>query len=81
MNTVVKLIIGVIIFFAGIYWYVAELFGQGFSMYGISTIKSLATVFFGLFGLLLIFVGFVVAWIEYEDIKWEREEKKAAKKK
>jgi len=39
----------------------------------------LKDVFVGVFGLILIFLGLIIAWIEYEDLKWERKEKKKKK--
>ncbi|MBS3074247.1 hypothetical protein J4447_02200 [Candidatus Pacearchaeota archaeon] len=78
MNSAAKLIIGIIILLIGLYWYAAPLFGHNGlqNIIGHSTFDSFKVVFAGLFGLLLIFLGAIVAWIEYEDIKWERKEKK-----
>ena len=86
MHSAAKLIIGLLIFVAGIYWYVAE----WLQMPGVAGIlgaqpwTAFKIVFSGLFGGLLIFLGLIVAWIEYEDLKWEAREKKektaAAKK-
>ena len=78
MGATTKLLIGVIIFLAGIYWYVAPLLGHSgvAGILGVSTFRSLVTVFAGTFGLFLIFLGLIVAWIEYEDLKWEAREKK-----
>jgi preprotein translocase subunit SecG len=84
MNSAVKLIIGIIIFLVGLYWYTAApIFGHGGieKAFGISTVKAFLTVFAGLFGIVLIFLGLIVAWIEYEDLKWEAREKKESKKK
>ena len=76
MNSGVKLIIGIIIFLIGIYWYLPGNAAAGFL--GVhSTWRAFLTVFAGLFGLFLLFLGLIVAWIEYEDIKWERKEKSA----
>lgn len=79
MNSAVKLIIGIVVFLAGVYWYVpgnavAPALGLA------STVKAFITVFGGLFGLVLIFLGLIVAWIEYEDLRWEAQEKKGKKK-
>ena len=81
MNSAVKLIIGIIVFLIGIVWYAAPLMGQtGLqNALGHSTFDSFKVVFAGLFGLALLFFGLIVAWIEYEDIKWERKEKKEKK--
>ena len=83
MHPAIKLIIGVIILLAGLYWYAAPLFGH----FGIadfmgvgSTFSAFRTVFAGVFGIALIAFGIIVAWIEYEDLKWERKEKKSIKK-
>lgn len=70
MNSAVKLIIGLIIFAAGIYWYLEP---------SHTAFNALRTVFVGVFGLFLIFFGLIVAWIEYEDLKWEAKEKKEVK--
>lgn len=71
MNAIVKFIAGIIIFLLGIYWYVPNAVP-----YLPSTLESLAVVFSGVFGIVLILLGAIIAWIEYEDIRWEREEKK-----
>ena len=77
MHSAIKLIIGLIIFAAGIYWYL----GAGIAGWtGAIAFDALKTVFIGVFGLFLIFLGFIVAWIEYEDLKWEAKEKKEIKK-
>lgn len=84
VHSAAKLIIGLLIFVAGIYWYVAEWLGMpgvaGF--FGINTtLHALGIVFAGLFGVFLIFLGLIIAWIEYEDLKWESREKKEREKK
>jgi len=82
MHSAVKLIIGLIIFVAGIYWYLPG--NAAAAALGVaSNVRAFLTVFAGLFGLVLIFLGIIIAWIEYEDLKWESREKadKARKKK
>ena len=83
MHSGVKLIVGIIIFLVGIYWYAAPLFGhlglQNF--FGMSTFKAFVTVFSGLVGVVLIVLGIIVAWIEVEDLRWTRREKTEKKKK
>ncbi len=69
MHSGIKLIIGILIFIAGLYWYMP---GNSLG----STLADLKTVFMGVFGLFLIFLGLIVAWIEYEDLRWESREKK-----
>ncbi|MBI2583311.1 MAG: hypothetical protein HYW25_01465 [Candidatus Aenigmarchaeota archaeon] len=82
MNSAVKLIIGIIVVLAGLYWYAADFIGTNVwsGVIGSSAIGAFKTVFVGLFGLFLIFVGLIVAWIEYEDIRWQRREKQSKKK-
>jgi hypothetical protein len=77
MHSAVKLIIGIIVLLLGLYWYAAPLFGHmGIqSFFGASTFQSFVTVFAGVFGVFLIFVGLIVAWIEWEDLKWQAREK------
>jgi hypothetical protein len=73
MNSVVKFIIGIIIFLVGIYWYAAGSFGlPGFGPLGVEALSALKTVLVGVIGLVLIFLGLIIAWIEYEDIKWSK---------
>jgi uncharacterized Tic20 family protein len=77
MHSAVKLVVGLLILIAGIYWYLP---GTIAPMIGVaSTFQAFLTVFAGLFGLFLIFLGLIIAWIEYEDLKWEAREKKEAK--
>lgn len=83
MHPAAKLIIGLIIAIVGIYWYVADVVKYNVlpTVFGNPAIAALRTVFVGLFGLFLLFVGLIIAWIEYEDLKWEMKEKQAAKMK
>jgi len=82
MNSGVKLIIGIIVILAGLYWYAADFVGINVwtGVIGSSAIGAFKTVFVGLFGVFLIFIGLIVAWIEYEDIRWQRRERGARKK-
>jgi len=81
MHPAAKLIIGLIIAIVGIYWYVADYVKMNIAptFLGGAAIASLKTVFIGVFGLFLLFVGLIIAWIEYEDLKWEMKEKKSVK--
>ena len=83
MGAASKLLIGIVIFLAGIYWYVAPLLGHSgvAGILGVSAFRSLVMVFAGTFGLFLIFLGLIVAWIEYEDLKWDAREKEEARNK
>jgi len=78
MGAALKLIIGVIIFLAGLYWYMPTGYVNVF--FGASAFRAFLTVFEGLFGLVLILFGLIIAWIEFEDIKWEHKEKKKVRK-
>lgn len=85
MHAGAKLVIGILIFLIGIYWYVADYIpgAVGWKGTGIvqkTALRLLVDVFFGVFGLVLIIFGLLVAWVEYEDLKWEREERKQARR-
>jgi amino acid transporter len=69
MHSGIKLIIGILIFLVGLYWYMP---GNALG----NTLADLKVVFLGVFGLFLIVLGIIIAWIEYEDLKWESKEKK-----
>jgi len=84
MGAAAKLLAGIIVFLLGIYWYVAPLFSNHFLSSMVpktvgSTSQAFLVVFFGIFGLFLIFAGLIIAWIEFEDLKWEKREKKNRK--
>jgi hypothetical protein len=85
MHPAAKLIVGLIIALAGLYWYLAGWINPAIGInvaatwIGFAAISALKTVFIGIFGLFLIFVGLIIAWIEWEDLKWEMKEKKAKK--
>ncbi|MBI2076178.1 MAG: hypothetical protein HYT72_02940 [Candidatus Aenigmarchaeota archaeon] len=76
MHPAVKLVIGLLVFTAGVYWYAGPLLGQFNDILGIRPTRAFMDMFVGLFGIFLIFIGLIVAWIEYEDLKWEKKEKK-----
>ena len=78
MGAALKLIVGLIIFLVGIYWYLPSSIVSTF--FGRSAFQAFLVVFQGLFGLVLILFGLIIAWIEFEDIKWERKENKKIKK-
>ncbi|MBU5678735.1 MAG: hypothetical protein QXJ96_01705 [Candidatus Aenigmatarchaeota archaeon] len=81
MHAAIKMIIGILIAIAGIYWYLADYIATGWkAIVGINAWEAFLTVFFGLFGIFLFFLGLLVAWIEYEDMKFESEEKKEEEK-
>ena len=60
MHSAVKLIIGLLIFAAGVYWYL----GTGlYGWTGLVALQALKTVFIGVFGLFLVLFGLIIAWI------------------
>ncbi len=78
MNSVVKMLIGLLVAILGVYWYVVgSIFG--WRPAGLTPAQTLGIVFVGTFGAFLVMFGLLVAWIEYEDIKWEMKEKQMAK--
>ena len=81
MHPAIKLVVGIIIALAGLFWYLAGWIVPGFATtwIGSAAIHALKTVFIGIFGLFLLFVGLITAWIELEDLKWEMKEKKTKK--
>ncbi len=83
MHSAIKMIVGILILLAGLYWYLADVIGTNLaaSWLGSSAITALKSVFIVVFGLVLIFVGLLVIWIEYEDLKWELQENKTSKEK
>ena len=82
MHSVAKLVIGLLVLAAGLFWYGADFFGHGVAGWiGLSALSALKTVFVGLFGLFLIIVGVVVIWIEAEDMKWQSNSTAKSKKK
>ncbi|MCD6557525.1 MAG: hypothetical protein J7K31_00640 [Candidatus Aenigmarchaeota archaeon] len=79
MKTFIKMVIGLLIAFAGVYWYYVGRLGR--PILGVNSWNALITLFVGGFGLCLLFFGLLVAWIEYEDWKWEREEARTKRRK
>ena len=79
MNSAAKMVIGLLILLGGVYWYASAWISPN-GLLGVNTVSALKTVFFGTFGLFLAFLGFLVAWIEYEDLKWEARERAQKKK-
>lgn len=76
MHAAAKLITGLLVFIAGIYWYAGPLTGQFSDILGVRPTRAFMEIFVGIFGLFLIFLGLIVAWIEYEDMRWASREKK-----
>ncbi|MBI4018365.1 MAG: hypothetical protein HY368_02045 [Candidatus Aenigmarchaeota archaeon] len=74
MHSAAKMLIGLLILLAGIYWYASAWVSPN-GLFGVNTVSALKTVFFGTFGVFLAFLGLLIAWIEYEDLKWEARER------
>ncbi|RLJ00971.1 MAG: hypothetical protein DRP06_00645 [Candidatus Aenigmatarchaeota archaeon] len=74
MNTIVKLIIGLLITLSGIAWYV---FHSSFEMAGLmDSLFSLKVLLSGSIGMVLILTGLLIMWVELEELKDEKLEKK-----
>ncbi len=71
-NNILKMLIGIVILIIGIVWYVPK--------YGLGFYIELENIFLGIFGLLLLFVGLIVAWMGYDDFKMDAEMAKEEKK-
>jgi len=79
MNATVKLIIGILITAAGIAWYA---YPEGIMALGfaVDPISSLKIIIAGIVGLILIFAGLLLVWIEAEEIKESISEIKSKKR-
>jgi multisubunit Na+/H+ antiporter MnhG subunit len=65
MNATAKVIIGIIVALVGVAWYV---WGEVFTPYiGLSSLKALGVILAGSFGVFLILVGLLVAWLAWEE--------------
>ena len=74
-NNILKMLIGIVILVIGIVWYTGPQI-YGFLMY----YQDLLAILRGSIGLLLLFVGLIVAWMGYDDYKMDKEMAKEAKK-
>ncbi len=77
-NNLLKMLIGIVVIIVGIVWYVPKEF-MGFGFF-----DDLLTLLGATVGLVLLFVGLIVAWMGYDDYKMDsemaKEEKKEEKK-
>lgn len=73
-SNILKMLVGIIIFIIGIAWYVPKQY------YGLDFLGDLLTLLKGTIGLLLLFVGLIVAWMGYDDYKMDKEMAKEEKK-
>ncbi len=79
MGALFKMFVGILILLAGLAWYAVELY-PGLTILGVPPLSALKTVAVGSFGLLLALFGLLMAWVEYEDWKWEQREKEEMRK-
>ena len=86
-GTLAKLLIGVIIFLAGIYWYIGTRVGEflGLTFPAVpffpNALASLKVIFEGLFRLVLILFGALLAWLEFDEWKTQKQMSKKGRKK
>ena len=77
MNTGVKLVIGLLLVIAGVAWY---WYGEIFTAYaGVSSLTALLMILAGSVGVFIFLIGLLVVWVEVEEIKDARREKKMKK--
>ena len=79
MGALFKMFVGILILLAGLAWYAVEVY-PGLTILGVPPLAALKTVFVGSFGLFLALFGLLMAWVEYEDWKWEQREKEEMRK-
>ncbi|MBN2094684.1 MAG: hypothetical protein JW727_01425 [Candidatus Aenigmarchaeota archaeon] len=78
MNAWVKLIIGLLVTAAGLAWYVwGSVFGSYINVSdGVSSFDALLILLAGGFGAFLVLMGLLVTWIEMEDLRDSKSQKK-----
>ncbi len=67
-----RILLGILLMLAGIAWYFVDvpLLGSALSSGGLVPFwRSLLVVFAGIFGIMLIFVGLIIAWLSYDEYK------------
>ena len=72
-SNIIKMLIGIVILVIGVVWYTGLSGYLGYWNELVSLLK--ATI-----GLLLLFVGLIVAWMGYDDFKMDKEMAKEEKK-
>ncbi len=65
MHPAIKMIVGFLILAAGLYWYATDVPYMG------ATLSALKTVLAGTIGVVLILLGLLIVWIEYEEMKYQ----------
>ena len=73
-GNIVKMLVGIVILVAGIAWY------SGIPGYFKGFWEQLLVLIEGSVGLFLLFIGFIVAWMGYDDYKMDQEMAKEEKK-
>lgn len=71
----VKMVVGALIALLGIWWYIPN-GGLNSALTSVSTltnVESLLSLFQGSFGILIVFVGIFVVWIQHDELKMRRE--------
>ncbi len=73
-GNIIKMLIGIVILIAGIVWYIG--------MPGVFNgfLEQLLILIEGSVGLVLLFIGLIVAWMGYDDYKMDTEMAKEEKK-
>lgn len=72
-KNILKMLIGIVVLVVGIIWYTGV---YGYLGYW----KELLTLLKGTIGLVILFVGLIVAWMGYDDYKMDIEMAKEEKK-
>ncbi len=73
-SNILKMLAGIALLIIGIFCYVPK------TLYGLGFWTELETLLLGTIGLLLLFVGLIVAWMGYDDYKMDKEMAKEEKK-
>ncbi|MBU5575159.1 MAG: hypothetical protein KQA40_01680 [Candidatus Aenigmarchaeota archaeon] len=79
MNALIKSIIGVIIAIIGL-WFLVPIPGYEGMFAGVA-LNAFITLLIGAIPVFLLLFGLLMAWIEYDEWKLEKEEKQSKKKK
>lgn len=72
-GNIIKMLVGIVILIAGIVWY------TGIPGVFPSFLGQLLVLIEGCVGLFLLFVGLIVAWMGYDDLKMDKEMAKEEK--
>jgi hypothetical protein len=75
-SEIVKIVVGILLMLGGIAWYFVKIPLLGSVLAAGSLVpfwRSFLVVFAGFFGLLVLLVGLVLAWLSYDEYKTSRE--------